>query len=598
MNLLKKQRICMISKRSSRKIHLLRNILLIVIILAAFLSLYNIFIIHPSFRRLLVQYTKNDATRAARYVSTTLAMSAGGIPVEQFDVHLKNNLQQVESSFELIKLKIYTSDGMTIYSTDADDIGKVNKGEYFKEIAAQGSDQVLLVDRDTPSLEGVKVEADVVEVYVPLMLEDGTFSGAVEIYYDISKRKLLMDNLVFHSSTVLIALVGGLILVVLLLFLRESKVTKERRFARQEVQESQDKLSTILNAIPDLILLVDSSYSLVWSNQRARDFWGSELKSAHDGQAISPLDNGWLPDGLLPCFEEGTAKEDEIDLYDRAGSRFSFSCAANVVTFGKQERAHLVLLMYRDITEKKSLQAETVRAGQLASIGELAAGVAHEINNPVNGIINCSQLLLDNNELPKLTQDIAQRIFDAGDRVAMIVRSLLSFARVDTHEPVEVHIGQIIQDTLELTAAQIKKDRIALTVEIEDNLPPVFIHPHQIQQVFLNILSNARYAVKKRFSEEDGQGEISLHVKGEKTERNRSIEIIFSDNGIGIHADLIERICNPFFTSKPAGEGTGLGLSISQSIIEDHGGALTIVSIEGQHTTVTVCLPEIERGDS
>jgi signal transduction histidine kinase len=500
----------------------------------------------------------------------------------------------VELSLELIKLKIYTPSGETIYSTDASDIGIVNHSEYFKEMAAQGSNQALLVKRDTLSLEGVKVKADVVEVYVPLMLNDGSFGGVVEIYYDISQRKLLMDNLVYHSTTVLAVLVGGLILVVFLLFFKETRVTKERRFARQEVQESQEKLSTILNAIPDLILLLDSSYSLVWSNQRARVYWGNELKPANHGETISLVDKGWLPDGLLPCFEQGHTLEEEIDLVDTKGCRFSFSCTANVVTFEKDGRPQLVLLMYRDITEKKSLQAETVRAGQLASIGELAAGVAHEINNPVNGIINCSQLLLDNNELPTFAHDIARRMFDAGDRVAMIVRSLLSFARVDTHEPVEVHINQIIQDTLDFTAVQIEKDSISLTVDIDDNLPAVFIHPHQIQQVFLNILSNSRYAVKKKFLHESGQGEISLRVSGTISEQGNTIDIVFFDNGTGIPADLLERICNPFFTSKPAGEGTGLGLSISQSIIEDHGGTLLVSSTEGQHTIVNVRLPAIE----
>jgi signal transduction histidine kinase len=584
----------MTQPRPPGKIRFLRNILLTIITLAAFLSLYNVFIIYPSFTRLLVQYTKSDAIRATRYVSTTLAMPDGGIPTEQLDVHLKDHLREVESSLELIKLKIYTLSGETIYSTDASDIGIVNHSEYFKEMAAQGSNQALLVKRDTLSLEGVKVGADVVEVYVPLMLNDGAFGGAVEIYYDISQRKLLMDNLVYHSTTVLAALVGGLILVVFLLFFKETRVTKERRFARQEVQESQEKLSTILNAIPDLILLLDSSYSLVWSNQRAWVFWGNELKPANHGETISLVDKGWLPDGLLPCFEQGHTLEEEIDLVDTKGRRFSFSCTANVVTFEKDGRPQLVLLMYRDITEKKSLQAETVRAGQLASIGELAAGVAHEINNPVNGIINCSQLLLDNNELPTSTRDIARRMFDAGDRVAMIVRSLLSFARVDTHEPVEVHINQIIQDTLDFTAVQIEKDSISLTVDIDDNLPAVFIHPHQIQQVFLNILSNSRYAVKKKFLHKSGQGEISLRVSGTISEQGSTIDIVFFDNGTGIPAYLLERICNPFFTSKPAGEGTGLGLSISQSIIEDHGGTLLVSSTEGQHTIVNVRLPAIE----
>lgn len=143
---------------SSGRIHLLRNVLLTVITIATLLSLYNAFIIYPSFTRLVVQYTKNDAIRAARYVSTTIALSDGGIPAEPLGVQMKNQLRQMESSFELIKLKIYTSRGETIYSTDVSDIGNVNRSEYFKEMAAQGSNQALLVKRDEFSLEGSYVD--------------------------------------------------------------------------------------------------------------------------------------------------------------------------------------------------------------------------------------------------------------------------------------------------------------------------------------------------------------------------------------------------------------------------------------------------------
>jgi signal transduction histidine kinase len=578
-------------QKSARKIRYLRNILLGVIGLAASLSLYNVIVIYPSFTRLLVQYTQNDAVRAARYVSETLLVRPDGINRSSMDETLVRQMQQVERSLELSKLKIYTADGHTIYSTDPADIGSVNISSSFKEMAAYGAGKSHIVDRNAYSLEGVKVKTDVVVVFVPLVSTFNLFSGAFEIYYDISRRKKLMDRLIKHSTFVLAALVGGLILVVFLLVVRERNVTMERRVARRQIKESQEKLSTILDAIPDMILLVDHTRKPVWYNQRARDFWGDVHP---DTSPLFLVEKSWIPAGLSACFERGEVCEEDMELVDGNGRVGSFLCTANGVQFEPFEdasRPRLVLLMYRDVTEKKILQAEAVRAGQLASIGELAAGVAHEINNPINGIINCSQLLLDDEVLAVETHGLARRIFDAGDRVAMIVRSLLSFARVDSKQPVLSEVGRLINDTLELTAAQISRDRIKLELNIPEILPEIEVHPQQIQQVFLNILSNSRYAIAKRAVEEPCNGHISITARLVSQGDAETIEIIFTDNGIGIPKELVGRVCNPFFTTKPPGEGTGLGLSISQSIIENHKGDMIISNGNGPGALVRLVLP-------
>ncbi len=564
---------------SLRKIRYLKNILLGIIGLAASLSIYIIFIIYPSFSRLLIQYTKNDAVRAARYVSETLPNRSGAATSTTMDEPLIQQLQLIERSLELIKLKIYTASGETIYSTDFSEIGVINQSDYFKNITAAGTNKAQIIKRNAYSLEGVKVKTDVVEVYVPLASNSKHFNGAVEIYYDISKRKQLMDQLIIHSTVVLTALIGGLIIVVFLLFVRESNVIQERQIAQRQIRENRKKLQTILDAIPDMILLVDQSRQPLWANQQARNFRNEESATDNNESPLGRLGKNWLPQGFSSCFKEGIACEEEMELIHYNGQVISFSCTATKVKFKAAKDiapSHLVLLIYRDITEKKVLQAETLRAGQLASIGELAAGVAHEINNPINGIINCSQLLLDNSTLPETTHGIARRIFKAGDRIAIIVRSLLSFARVESDLPVATKIGRLIDDTLELTAAQIKKDQIIFDINIEENLPMLNIHPQQIQQVLLNIISNSRYAIKKQISKEPGIGKISLKTKTVQQEGKVWLEIIFTDNGTGIPEKLLERVCNPFFTTKPAGEGTGLGLSISQSIMENHGGYLKI----------------------
>jgi signal transduction histidine kinase len=248
-------------------------------------------------------------------------------------------------------------------------------------------------------------------------------------------------------------------------------------------------------------------------------------------------------------------------------------------------------MVYRDITEKKLLQAETARAGQLASIGELAAGVAHEINNPINGIINCAQLLLDEHDEQSGQAEVSLRIKKAGSRIAMIVRNLLSFARDHEEEPVLVHIQRVLSDSLDLTETQIRKDGIELSVNATDELPQVKVCSHKIQQVFLNIISNARYALNQKFPR--AHEEKILQINGEVVVKNNNkyARVIFFDRGTGIPSDIIDRICDPFFTSKPPGQGTGLGLSISHAIIKDHGGRLYFDSVEGEYSKIMIDLP-------
>ena len=174
-------------------------------------------------------------------------------------------------------------------------------------------------------------------------------------------------------------------------------------------------------------------------------------------------------------------------------------CTASVASWFEDGTPKSVIMVYRDITEKKLLQAETTRAGQLASIGELAAGVAHEINNPINGIINCAQLLIDENDELSEQTEISMRIKKAGSRIAMIVRNLLSFARDHEEEPTLGQVQSVLADSLDLIETQIRKDGIDLGVNIPDELPKVRLHSHKLQQVFLNIISNARYALNQKY---------------------------------------------------------------------------------------------------
>jgi PAS domain S-box-containing protein len=250
-----------------------------------------------------------------------------------------------------------------------------------------------------------------------------------------------------------------------------------------------------------------------------------------------------------------------------------------------------LLLTLLNVTNRKRAEAEAMRARHLASLGELAAGVAHEINNPINGIINYAQILVNRSKEDTKEHDIACRIIKESDRIASIVNSLLSFAHEIKEEKHPVNIGNLISETLSLSGAQLRKDGIKLKVDIPENLPSINAQPQQLEQVFLNIISNSRYALNKKYSSATENKILEISVKQELVNNYPYIQMIFYDNGTGIPANLLDKIMNPFFTTKPSGEGTGLGLSISHGIIMDHGGKIVFESVEGEFTKVIISLP-------
>ncbi len=240
----------------------------------------------------------------------------------------------------------------------------------------------------------------------------------------------------------------------------------------------------------------------------------------------------------------------------------------------------------RDITERKQMQSKLAQTERLAAVGELAAGVAHEVNNPVNTIINCAQLIADGDD-PK---ENCQVIIEEGERIADIVKDLLQFARDDNDRAQPTSLQEVVQRTLRLIGENFKRHGIALRVELPEQLPPVLARPQQIQQVLLNLLINAKDALLAH-SGNDKQVRIAC----EPTERHVVLSVV--DNGPGIPESLGERIFEPFVTTKRARGGTGLGLSVSRSIVEGYHGTLTVVSAPGHGATFRIRLPCADRNE-
>ncbi|MEJ2253383.1 MAG: PAS domain S-box protein [Nitrospirota bacterium] len=357
-------------------------------------------------------------------------------------------------------------------------------------------------------------------------------------------------------------------------------------------RRAEEQLRLVTDALPALIAYVDGGERYQFVN-KACQTWGyrrpGEALGRHMREVMGEEDYA----ALRPHIERALAGEEAF--YEGTLSPGEETPRHVHAVFiphrGEEGEAKGFFCLVSDVTEKVRLQAEALRAAHLASLGELAAGVAHEINNPVNAIMNYAQLVLDEHGGEKDVSDIAGRILNQGSRIAFIIRSLLSFAREQKEEKSLVPVSGILMDTLAVSEAQLKKHNVALSVEMPDDLPPVLVHPQRIQQVFLNIINNARYALNLKYPGQDPGKALAIRGRTVLREDRSLVEVAFLDQGPGIPPSVREKVMNPFFTTKPQGQGTGLGLSISHGIIADLGGRLRIESEEGRYTRVVVELP-------
>ena len=253
-----------------------------------------------------------------------------------------------------------------------------------------------------------------------------------------------------------------------------------------------------------------------------------------------------------------------------------------------------ILLIARELTSDEVRKVDSMRTAQLAAIGELAAGVAHEVNNPITGIINFAQLLLDDSEKNSLQAELLTRIINEGERIASIIRNLLSFAREGEQNNEPVDMIQVIEATLSLVEHQFKKDGIQISTEFSPTHCPVDGNFRQLQQVILNLLSNSRFALNERYPTTAPNKKITITCHPITAEDGKQwVQTSIRDLGTGIPQGILERLFDPFFTTKPAGQGTGLGLSISFGIIQDHGGSIKVNSIMHQFTEMLIQIPTI-----
>lgn len=230
----------------------------------------------------------------------------------------------------------------------------------------------------------------------------------------------------------------------------------------------------------------------------------------------------------------------------------------------------------------QSTQAQLIQSEKLSAVGEFVAGVAHELNNPLATVMGFSEILKTAPVDPKYQRHLMM-IFKSAERCQKIVQSLLTFARRHQPERVPVAINKLIEEVLEIVAYQLRTNNVEVLREFDLELPMVLADGHQIQQVLINLVNNARQAIEAH----QPSGKIIIVTEADKSH----VRIKITDDGPGISDENMRKIFDPFFTTKGVGKGTGLGLSLCYGLIKEHGGNITVTSLPGHGATFTVELP-------
>ncbi len=350
----------------------------------------------------------------------------------------------------------------------------------------------------------------------------------------------------------------------------------ERIALQQQAERAQ--LASLAESLKDGIVLVDSSLQITSANTAANELL--ESAGLKEGASLSDSVLAELAREALATQEPTALRELSASPTD-AGRRYLVAMAAPLA--GSPEGSEAVVIL-RDVTEERLMQERLLQSEKMVSVGQLVSGVAHELNNPLTGIMGFSQLLLERDLDEKMAGDI-ETINREAERAAKIVQNLLSFARRRHAEKVLVDLNVLLERVLELRSYDLQLKSIELDLQLDTKLPQTMVDADQIQQVFLNLIINAEQAILT----EKQHGTLKVRTSHE----NDIVRVSFQDDGPGIDDDTLRRIFDPFFTTKEVGEGTGLGLTICYGIIDEHNGRIWAESQPRRGATFIIELPVV-----
>ncbi len=378
-------------------------------------------------------------------------------------------------------------------------------------------------------------------------------------------------------------------------------IALENAILFDELTREKREWERTFDAITDMVWIEDRNQKVIRANEALLARTGYSyigIRGINCREILGRI--GVASDDCLCLDTLMTRRSSFKELRGHGGRFFNFWAYPLI---DEEGRLYAIVHYLKDVTSQKLIEQHLMKTEKLASLGTLAAGIAHEINNPLTAIATCAEALLERSkeerlrrlkefeDFPEYLEIIHKEIF----RCKEILQSVLEFVRPSGSVFREIDINEVIKEVMLLVKWKAKDLRHNIELKLEDKLPKIYGSPGGLRQVFLNIILNSLY-----FTPEGGTITVTTQIDQILDHRLRGnslpVNITISDTGPGIPEDIKNRIFDPFFTTKPVGEGTGLGLAICHRIVEEHGGVIDVESTVNKGTTVTIKLPAMEEG--
>ncbi|MBF0572405.1 MAG: PAS domain S-box protein [Desulfamplus sp.] len=362
---------------------------------------------------------------------------------------------------------------------------------------------------------------------------------------------------------------------------------EEHQKAREALKKSEEQYRILIDNIPDIVYRTDMEGNILFMSRSSEAISGYSVKEVI-GKKVTDLFyiNPYERDDFLSTVEQkGYVNNYEEKLKRKDGTIWWASTNAH---FFKDENGNISGIegVLRDVTEKKMLESQLRQAQKMESIGTLTGGIAHDFNNILNIMLGNAELAMEDIEQHTSAYHKIEAIRAAGQKASSIVKQLLSFSRKTDMELKPINVAPIVRESIQLLKATIPSN-----IEIRGNIQPeindtILGHSTQIHQIIINLCINASHAMEKM-----EEGKIDINVENIVVDKSENLKITITDSGIGIAPEIMDKIFDPYFTTKPVDKGTGMGLAVVHGIVKNHSGVITVHSKPSHGTTFTIVLP-------
>ncbi len=429
-----------------------------------------------------------------------------------------------------------------------------------------------------PIMDGVEGYSTKSLLCVPLLVRNRAM-GAISLINNIDGpfEKRDVDMLVTLAASVAVAVANARLIHEI------TAANIDLQESRREIERSRSTLLALFDNLDDELYIIDRNYTVIAVNRSRAERVGIEPQ-----KLVGKFCYKVLEGQLEPCSDcrahETFEKQKKTSRTERTRGSDGQVVEREIYTYpivDAEGNVSQTILQLRDVTDQRRLEASLVQAEKLAALGQLAAGVAHELNNPITAVIANIQLLQRELAPERVDMESVELIEQAGKRAQRVVRALLDFARQEAEEFHLVDVNHTIQQALSLVERQWKRANVELVRDLSPDQLEVNGNADHLQGVWLNLLVNAYDALEGK------PGKVTVQSK----KQGNNVLVRVEDNGVGIASSDLKRIFEPFFTTKAPGKGTGLGLATCYRIVEQHQGKIEVDSSPGTGTLFTVRLP-------